>query len=345
MSTQKYVARPISPPAGTPVAAPAPARQPGWPWLLAFAAGAWAAARVADQLDPFHPSERAALIGLFLGVGPIVALGLGGARPLRSALLAAGWAGGLVALLPHFTAGPAPTPQILEAPSRALADGEIALPYEGDGRRLTMPVVFEQAGRTSELYLLLDTGATYTSVPTAVLEGLGVRLRADAPEVTMQTAGGERKARLALLDRVWLGDLAVDGVAVATCDDCRVSDAVGLLGLNVAGGYNLSIDADRHEVVFTPRAEFDRALDIRWFTTLTPKFRRHPTGDVEVSLAWNNPTRRAISQGSVEIRCDDSTWTLPLGAVDAGAEVLFDRDLPAHTPCDRYSYQLKGARW
>ena len=77
---------------------------------------------------------------------------------------------------------------------------------------------------------MLDTGATYTTLPSGVLLRLGRMPPTEAPRLTLNTANGERSAQVVLVDRVWLGDLHLDGVAVTSCEDCASSDNAGLLG-------------------------------------------------------------------------------------------------------------------
>jgi len=231
-------------------------------------------------------------------------------------------------------------------PAAPLRDDEIALPYEGEGRRLAVPVTFENQGRTVDTWMLLDTGATYTTLPSDVLAKLGLYPGKEDPEITLHTANGERQARLMLADKAWLGDLSIDGVAVATCDECAGPDTVGLLGLNVTGGYNLLIDADRREAVFTTRAEHDRRIDVGPFVDLSASFLRYPGGRVEVSVKLHNDAPYAVSRAEAAIACGDDTWIIGLTPVDPGTTGDVRRKLPPHDPCpDGYRLSLQHASW
>lgn len=232
-----------------------------------------------------------------------------------------------------------------QPPPLELAADEIALPYEGEGRRLSVPVVFGHGAHTLEVYMMLDTGATYTTLPTDVLERLGAAPTESAPEIVLHTANGERDAHLVLLDSVWLGDQAVEGVAIATCDNCSSSDTVGLLGLNVAGGFNLGIDADRREVVFRSREAFDRKLDVKPFIELDASFLRFAGGRVEVEVGMGNTSGRDVGSATAAVSCGSHRWLVELGAVPAGADSTTRRRLPAHARCDPYTYGLDHAVW
>ncbi|NCG21934.1 MAG: hypothetical protein GWP91_23195 [Rhodobacterales bacterium] len=243
---------------------------------------------------------------------------------------------------PELTEAALATPVERPAPS-PLSDAEIALPYEGAGRRLAVPVVFQHGDNTLEVYMMLDTGATYTTLPSSIIKELGITHQ--GPVIRLHTANGERDAQMSLVDRVWLGDLAIDGVAIATCDPCASKDTVGLLGLNVAGGFNLNIDADRQEVIFTTRASRERHLDVKQFTDLDATFTRYPGGRVEVEVTLENMSPRDVIAATAAIHCGDSTWNIPIDGVPAGTVGHSSRRLPEHDKCDHYEIALNSATW
>ena len=250
---------------------------------------------------------------------------------------------------------PVSTPEVaeaatlsVEAPPPAvvpLLDNQIALPYEGEGRRLSVPVIFVHDGREIEVDMMFDTGATYTTLSYAVLEELGIRPSESDPVIRLHTANGERDAQVVLLDSVWLGDLDLNGVAIATCDDCASTDTAGLLGLNVAGGYNVSIDADRREVIFTRRVKFDRKLDVKPFTDLNATFTRFPGGRVEVRVQLENQAQRFIESASTSIECGEHKWTVRLEELAPGAAQTVRQRLPRHEACSQYQIALHEASW
>ncbi len=250
---------------------------------------------------------------------------------------------------PQVSAPTAPTATVLvepaPPPATPLGDDEIALPFEGEGRRLSVPVVFGAGGRELEAFMMLDTGATYTTLPLSTLAQLGVVPSDADPLITLHTANGEREARIVLLDEVWLGDLRLEGVAIATCDACASGETVGLLGLNVAGGFNLTIDSDRGEVVFAARPSFDRHLDIKPFLGVDATFQRFPGGRVEVEVTATNEASRAIGSAVTGIRCGDARFGVEAGPLEAGEEVMVRRLLPPHDGCEAYELSLDRASW
>ncbi len=238
-----------------------------------------------------------------------------------------------------------PLDQAPMPPPPAQGDHEITLPYEGEGRRISIPVVFEHGGRTLEAEMTFDTGATYTTLPLDALYALGASPPDDSPVMKLHTANGEREARLVLLDRIWLGDIELTGVAIAVCDQCASKETQGLLGLNVSGAFNMSIDADRREVVFSGRESFDRHLDVQPFFDLDAWTRQLPGGRIEVGIDAKNSAKRAVDQAVVSVSCNGESWGVTLPPVPAGGAGSARERLPAHEACERYEISLDRAYW
>ncbi|MBN2799490.1 MAG: retropepsin-like domain-containing protein [Deltaproteobacteria bacterium] len=292
-------------------------------------------------------AQHRALLAVLLLLPPAaVAIGRRRAVALFGAALA-GWSLVLAAALPLLLPPPLastvlPQPMVTSA---LWGEHEIPLPYEGDGRRLTLPITFEHRGHQRETWMMLDTGATYTTLPRSALAALGIRLAPDAPTLTLHTANGEREARITLVDRVWIGDLPLDNVAIATCEDCAGDEVEGLLGLNVAGHFNLNIDADAREVLFSARADVDRLLDLRPFTEVSASVRRLGEDQGEAFVEVENRSDRAMGRVDVELSCGEAAWTVPVEAIPPGARGAAHRSLGHHTPCERYRVRPQGARW
>lgn len=303
---------------------------------LAVALSAWSFAMF-TVLPVYFPGERRQAVATGLGL-----VGLGPEHfPQR-----------LAANLPDEPT--MATPEVAEAqpiavqgppPATPLTDDQMALPYEGEGRRLSVPVIFGNASREIELEMMFDTGATYTTLSTEVLGRLGIVVTDRDPRIRLHTANGDRDTSVVLLDHVWLGDLRIDGVAIAVCDDCASADNGGLLGLNVAGGFNVAIDADRREVVFTRRATFDRKLDIKPFSELAATFTRYPGGRVEVAVKLENRSRRPITSGTASVKCGKDVWTVDLGSIAPEELGTARRKLPSHETCEEYEIALHEASW
>ena len=303
---------------------------------------------------------------LVLAPAAISALVAPRSRLLIFGLVAAGWSVALVVGTPiyfpgegatawtrpaHDAASPQgllevaePTAEVVPGPARQLDDHEIALPYEGDGRSLSVEIAVEHGGVVRDIPMILDTGASLTTLPPWLLQELGASPPSDAPVLRFQTANGPREAPLVLLDKVWLGDMPIEGVAVSPCVACEDEQSMGLLGLNVTKGFNFTIDADRKEVIFTRRDDVDRLLDIKHWLDVNATITRMP-GHVQVEVRVQHNGSRDVGSVTAGVRCEEQEWSVQMGGVKAGETVSQRRRLPAHEPCDRYVVDLLRADW
>lgn len=334
----------------------------GAPWAVAAVATSlvFAPAVAVGAVVPRHGARAAGMALALWSIGLWVGLPVYFAGERRQALATglalvggdAGWEQALaehVSEEPTLSRPPAPEAAVLQeilAPRELPMDeDQIPLPFEGEGRRMSIPVTFEHDGIQVETWMLLDTGATYTTLPESVLAKLHLRPGPDAPSLRLHTANGERDAHVVLAERVWLGDLPIDGVAVATCDPCAGDEASGLLGLNVTGNYNLLIDSDVREVLFTRRSEDNRRLDVRPFVRVGASVSRYPAERVEVTVRVANEGPRRVEDAVVAVRCGPHSWLVDVGSARPGEEIEAVRRLPAHEPCDRYEVALHHATW
>ena len=228
---------------------------------------------------------------------------------------------------------------------RALDEDEVVLPYEGSGRSLRVQAAFDGPAGTDELWMLFDTGATFTTLSEAQLHHLGITVPDDAPSVRMQTAGGEREARLVLVDSVWIGGFEVQGVTVAVCEPCAGEETSGLLGLNVTGNFQVTMDPTRHELVLSPHGGSDRKLDIANWLDITARATSWSDGRFQVEIETENLSPRDVSSAQVMIECPDERFPIELGRLDAYDVGTTRRALPRGTECGEYRVVLDEASW
>ena len=121
------------------------------------------------------------------------------------------------------------------------SDGEQRTAVKVQNRQVWVPVTFGHKGRSVSTWLLLDTGASSTSVPAALARQLGV--------TAAETTGG--RARLADGSVVQTDDVILDRVRVGPKEkrDLNVkiipsagADGIGLLGFDFLGEFLYTVD-------------------------------------------------------------------------------------------------------
>jgi clan AA aspartic protease (TIGR02281 family) len=306
----------------------------------ALAAGAWSWPVLSFLLLPgFFPGEYSSALGT--GLATLVA----GAGP--EWVDRAGRAGEQFApMTVESGTPPAPEAKVLtpECPSSVPNRGndEVALPYEGQGHSLAIPVQFGD----TDLSMLFDTGATVTTLDSGTLAKLGVKIPSDAPELKLRTANGERTARLVLVPEVWIGGMRVAPVTVGVCEECADQRVSGLLGLNVSGLFLVTLDTVRKEVVFQQRpGQADRVVDISPWLELSALATIFPDNRVEVEISGTNKSERSISQAEAGIHCGDQHFAGVLENISAGDTVKTKVRLPRGADCSGYTVTLEHAHW
>lgn len=303
-----------------------------WAWNLGLLVG----------LPAFFPGEVPGAVAN--GFGALAALGG------RDAAATAARAGSVLAQpVAHAPVGRPPLaeaerapPECPPAPVDLGSVDQVALPYEGQGHSLVIPVQFEDA----ELDMLFDTGATYTTLDRRSLARLGVKVPADAPEIEVRTANGPRTARLVLVPRLWVGGLLVEGVTVGVCDECADERTVGLLGLNVSGQFLVTVDTARKEVIFQVRpGAVDRVVDVSPWLDLKSTARLWADGRTEVEVDARNRADRPVREARVGIHCGDEHYVVRLANLAAGERRVQTSALPRDADCPSYRVTLDSARW
>ena len=313
----------------------------GWFWSIVLLAG----------LPLYFPGERPAALGegaawLALPLGPDNAAAFG--EEVET------WALKLEPPIEAEAAPPAiaPAPRAVEVPppeappAREDDDDTIVLPVTGAGSALKVDLGLKGAKGRKTLAVLFDTGATFTTLDRAALTELGIVVPPDAPTAEFQTANGRMSAPLVLLPRIWLGERAIDHVTVAVCEACAQNGTAGLLGLNVTGQFQVTVNNEFGEVLLEPREDSrNRHLDITHWLDVAGVANRWPTGRVEVEVTATNRSDVAVAEAVVEVECSDRSFAVQLDDVPAGASRSSKVELPRQTGCGEYRLILRSARW
>lgn len=224
--------------------------------------------------------------------------------------------------------------------------GRVVLPYEGGGRSMRVLATF-QGPRTEVTHtMLFDTGATLTTLSAEALDELGAGVPPDAPIVTLNTAGGQVQAPLVLLDGVALGLEEVPWATVALCEACAEAGVSGLLGLNVTGLFQVSLDHEEQEIDLTRRGRrVDRLADVTHWVELGSTAKVWSDGRIEVEVTAENRARAAVADLSIEVACADRSFAVSLDDVPARGARTTRVSLPRGTDCREYRVMLREGRW
>jgi hypothetical protein len=303
---------------------------------------------------PFYfPGERqaAASMGLSLLAAPLPEAG-------RSGLLSTGaWIVDLLGSEPEPTplAGALPPPgaELARAADDARqlraqreARGEVVIAYEGRGESLRVDAFFDGPRYGEEFVMIFDTGATYTTLSRAALALLEVDVPPDAPIAVLRTANGEIEAPLVQVDAVWLGDAVVEWVTIAVCDLCASEETAGLLGLNVHGQFQVSLDHDHRMIRLAALGnEEDRKLDVGQWLRLRSRLLRWRDGRLEVEVSGENRGRVAIREFAAEVECPGGRFEVLVDRVAPNAKNTRTMALPRGTDCSEYTLSLRRALW
>lgn len=305
-------------------------------WSLVVAAWGWPVALLLG-LPAFFPGEVPGALGT--GMAVFVAP-LGKAAAARASALGSSLPVAIEGTLPPPSAAVATEP-CQPAPTEVSQDAA-ALPYEGSGHSLVVPVQLGPA----EFPMLFDTGASLTTLSERSLRKLGLAVPRDAPTVTLHTANGERTAKIVLLDEAWVGGLGVQGVTIAACEECADLDSAGLLGLNVSGQFLVTVDTARKEVIFQARdGAPDRIIDVAAWLRVSATARIFPDTRVEVEVRGTNDATREVAEAEVGLHCGENHFRAILRDVPARGTTSTSVSLPRGTRCDAYRVTLDHARW
>jgi hypothetical protein len=224
---------------------------------------------------------------------------------------------------------------------------QVFLPYEGSDRERKVAVTLEGAnGQTEDVWMLFDTGATLTTVHPDVLRRLGALPDSSNPVMSFQTANGTRKDSVALLNRVWMAGLGVEGVSVASCVQCATDGTVGLLGLNVSGQFQVTLDPSRRVIILVPNeAVPDRQIDVSPWVDLDGNFRSWADGRIDLDVQVENESDRAIQELRLSVQCGDEEFGADLGGILPKSGRSERIALPRFTDCVDGQISLASARW
>src|SRR5215471_20643855 len=129
-----------------------------------------------------------------------------------------------------------PPPPVPVPPSKA------SIPFERQGQ---VVVVEATLNKKTAAKFVVDTGASYTMISSAVAKELDIDTEQNSRTAPFQTANGIIQAPLVSLDSIAVGGMEIRNLTAAVHDavsDPRIS---GLLGLNFLSNFRMDIDTQK----------------------------------------------------------------------------------------------------
>jgi clan AA aspartic protease (TIGR02281 family) len=105
-----------------------------------------------------------------------------------------------------------------------------------------------------EAQLIIDTGATFTTISEDLAFDAGIQSDSANPRITLLTAGGKVQAEMGVARRIRLGNAGRDDVQVVVHTIPNLPDGIdGLLGLSFFDRFLVRLDQSNHQLHLSPR--------------------------------------------------------------------------------------------
>ncbi len=100
--------------------------------------------------------------------------------------------------------------------------------------------------------LIVDTGASITSISRSVADLLGIKITNQTMVLPTQTANGPALVPLIKLHSLRVGDLELNDVDVLIMNNWPNPEVTGLLGMNFLGNFDWSTDTVNNQLILKP---------------------------------------------------------------------------------------------
>jgi clan AA aspartic protease (TIGR02281 family) len=127
-------------------------------------------------------------------------------------------------------------------------EGAIVVRFHPGSSRI--PVVANVNGR-QDVDFLVDTGATFVTVPTSLLDAFGIEIQNNTPRRMVATAGGLKEAWEVNLSSIELGGWVVYNLKALVMDIPHYSQT-GLLGLNFLEKFRMNLNTEKGILLLEP---------------------------------------------------------------------------------------------
>ena len=122
------------------------------------------------------------------------------------------------------------------------APTKASIPFEKHG---SVVIVGATLNGKTQVKLVLDTGATFTMISSAIAKQLDIDASQNARTMPFQTANGMIEAPLINLDSISVAGLELKNLTAAVHDAMPDPAVAGLLGLNFLTNFRMDIDTEK----------------------------------------------------------------------------------------------------
>ncbi len=128
------------------------------------------------------------------------------------------------------------------------SEGKIVIRFRPGASAIT---THADIGGVEQLFIV-DTGASYTSIPWSTVNALGIRIDDNTPRRELRTASDVISVPVVVLPEVTLGGWTIHNVT-ATVIDLPGNESLGLLGLNFLGKFEIGLDREQGRMTLAPK--------------------------------------------------------------------------------------------
>jgi predicted aspartyl protease len=241
---------------------------------------------------------------------------------------------------------------VMDAVSRQLPGVSMSVPFTFEQGSIVVDAGLVAGDRSLPVRLVLDTGASFTTISPEAAKKLGIAPGPRSPQLHVQTAGGEATYPLVVLSELTLGEARVGPLVAAVCAPCAVGDKAGLLGLNFTSHFQMVIDNKTGRVRMRPAEEWlDRHAEVEPFLEVHGLTGTEEGDLLRVAASVTNLAPAGVRGLAFELTLLDAggrplnSRRVMVEAVAAGETRPLTVEIAAHTDCASFNLELKQAFW
>jgi len=242
--------------------------------------------------------------------------------------------------------------RVMDSVARSLPGASQSVPFSFEQGSIVVQATIEGNGRSLPVRMVLDTGASFTTISPQTAAALGVAPGPRSPLLHVQTAGGEATYPLVVLPGLTLGTSRVGPLAAAVCEPCAVGDKVGLLGLNFTSHFQMVIDNKTGRVRMRPVEDWvDRRAEVEPFLEVHGLAGSEEGDLMRITAQVTNLSPEGVSNLAFEVTLTDdadralNVQRVTVDRIEAGATHTLNVGIAAQPGCASFRLELRQASW